>query len=239
MGFPLCPLCRLTDESTLHVLQCSHPHQTNCWHRAVDSLHIWLKEADTSPSITQCLVTSLHQWGISPFSTPPRSPAATAASHQTEIGFFNTLLGCLSPDWESLQAQYWATTHSSRSSRLWAKRLCAQLLQVSHSMWLARNQELQSQSLASLTSTTQEQIHQEFELGIQNLLPQDRFYVLPSTTIDGFSLDRVLTMPLPDQQLWLSSVQSARSRGAQLSQAKLAAMQSNLHHWLQPPSRSS
>jgi len=106
-------------------------------------------------------------------------------------------------------------------------------------MWLARNQQLQTLNLETLTSSTQEQIRQEFDLGVQNLLPQDRFYVLPSTTIDGFSLDRVLGMPLPDQQLWLSSVRSARSRGTQLSQAELTAMQSNLRHWLQPPSPSS
>ncbi len=236
---PLCPLCRLSEESTLHVLQCPHPHQTHCWHQAVDSLHTWLKEADTAPFITSCFVTSLHQRGLNPFSTMPRSPATTAASHQAKIGFFNTLLGCLSPDWESLQAQHWSTSNSSKSSRLWAKRFCAQLLQVSHSMWLSRNQELQSLNLANLTSSTQEQIRHEFNLGVQNLLPQDRFYVLPSTTFDGFSLDRVLNMPLSDQQLWLTSIRSARSRGAQLSQAELSAMQSNLRHWLLPTALSS
>jgi len=232
---PLCPLCCLTDESTLHILQCLHPQQTNRWHQAVDSLQAWLKEADTSPSITQCFVTSLHQCGITSFSISPHSPAMAAASHQAEIGFFNTLLGCLSPQWESLQAQYWGTTNSSRSSCLWAKRLCTQLLHMSHSMWLARNQQLQTLNLETLTASTQVQIRHKFKLGVQNLLPQDHFYILPSTTIDGFSLDRILDMPLPDQQLWLSSVRSARSRGAQLSQAELTAMQSNLCHWLQLP----
>jgi len=232
---PLCPLCHLADETTLHVLQCPHSQQTIKWHLAVDSLQDWLKESDTHPSITSCLVSSLYQRGTVPFSTSPRSPAATAASHQAKIGFFSTLLGCLSPNWESLQAQYWATNNSHRSSRLWAKRLCAQLLHVAHSMWLSRNQELQSLTLAALSSSTQEQIRHEFELGVQNLLPQDRFYVLPSTTLDGFSLDRVLDMPLHDQQLWLSSVRSARARGTHLSQAELTAMQSNLRHWLQAP----
>jgi len=231
---PICPFCKLTDETTLHVLQCPHPHRTTTWHKEVASFHTWLQQADTYPVISQCFVTTLHQRGITPFSVSPRSPAMDAASNQSLIGFFNTLLGCLSPKWESLQAQYWVDTNSSRSPRLWAKRLCAQLLHLTHSMWVARNQHLQDLTLESLTTSTQLLIRQEFDLGVQDLLPPDRFYVLPSTNSDGFSLDRVLAMPLPDQQLWLSAVRSARTRGSQLSQAELSAMQSNFRHWLQP-----
>jgi len=58
-----------------------------------------------------------------------------------------------------------------------------------HSMWLTRNQQLQDSNLESLIFLTQSQICQEFKPGVQDLLPEDHFYILPSTTIDGFSLD--------------------------------------------------
>jgi len=231
---PLCPFCELTNKTTLHILQCPHPHCTTMWHKEVASFHNWLQQANTSPVISQCFVTSLHQQGITPFSVSSCSLATDAASDQSLISFFNMLLGCLSPKWESLQAQYWLDKNSSCSPRLWAKRLCAQLLHLTHSMWITRNQQLQDLTLESLTTLTHLLIQQEFELGIQDLLPNDRFYVLSSTDSEGFSLDRVLAMSLPDQQLWLSAICSARTRGSQLSQAKLLAMQSNFHHWLQP-----
>jgi len=54
----------------------------------IPSLCSWLQDADTSPSITHCFVTSLHQWGITLFSISPCSPAMATASHQTKTGFF-------------------------------------------------------------------------------------------------------------------------------------------------------
>jgi len=165
------------------------------WHKEVTSFHTWLQQADTSPVISQCFVTSLHQWGITPFSVSSRLLATDAASDQSLIGFFNMLLGCLSPKWESLQAQYWLDKNSSCLPHLWAKRLCAQLLHLTHSMWLTHNQQLQDLTLELLTTLTQLLIQQEFELGVQNLLPHNHFYVLPSTNSKGFSLDQVQLCP--------------------------------------------
>jgi len=105
-------------------------------------------------------------------------------------------------------------------------------------MWLLWNQQLQEYQLMSLSTMTESMICQEIDLGVHDLLPHDPFYVLPSTMTDSFSLDHVLNMPLPNQQLWLSAVQSAWACSSQLSHAKITTMQSNLHHWLQPSSPS-
>jgi len=180
-------------------------------------------------------------------------PSTTGINANAGISLSHFRTRCIRPDsdrflshspWVSLplmgvlQAQYWLSTNSSCSPRLWAKRLSSQLLNITHGMWLFRNQQLQEYQQMSLTTTTASMIRQEFALGINDLLPQDQFYVLPSTMTDGFSLDHVLNMPLPDQQLWLSAVRSARARGSQLSQAEISAMQSNLRHWLQAPPSS-
>jgi len=180
------------------------------------------------PAMTDWFVAFLCQCGSTPMQVLPCPTSANAASDQAQISFFPTLLGCLSPQWESLQAQYWLSNNSSCSPCLWAKQLSSQLLNITHGMWLFQNQQLQEYQQMSLTTTTASMVHQEFALGVHNLLPQDQFYILPSTMTDSFSLDHVLNMLLPDQQLWMSAVQSARAQGSQLSQAEISAMQSNL-----------
>jgi len=93
---PLCPMCHLAEESTLHVLQCPHPDQTRAWHKAVDILRQWLANADTNPRITSGIVSFLHTRGLGSLAFSAHSSCQLAASDQEKIGFFGLLLGCLS-----------------------------------------------------------------------------------------------------------------------------------------------
>jgi len=97
---PLCPFCQLTEETTLHVLQCPHPECTSYWHQSVESLWSWMVSADTSPIIIRCFITTLHTHGIGSLTPLASSSHLPTASAQSEIGFFNMLLGCLYPQWE-------------------------------------------------------------------------------------------------------------------------------------------
>jgi len=139
----LCPLCQLTKETTLHVLQCSHPECTSAWHQSIESFCSWMSLANTSPAIIQCFSTTLHTQGMGSFTSLANSSCWSAASLQSEIGVFHMLLGCLSPHWEVAQAAYWSNKQCQWSTRHWAQNLCLQLLTLTHSTWLARNQLLQ------------------------------------------------------------------------------------------------
>jgi len=112
---PLCPMCHLVEESTLHVLQCPHPDQTMAWHKAVDSLRQWLVNANTDLHITCGIISFLHARGLGSLAYSAHSSCQLAASDQDKIGFFGLLLGCLSPHWSSIQTSFWASKGCSRS----------------------------------------------------------------------------------------------------------------------------
>ncbi len=231
---PGCPLCQFTDETTLHVCQCPHPSRTSHWHQAVEDLRSWLTTADTCPAITRCLITTLHTRGVRSFSSSANPICFDAASAQSQIGFFNSLMGCLSPLWEQTQAVFWMTKQVRRSPHHWAQGLCLQLLHLAHSSWLDRNHLVQEQLDHRQRTTTETAIQQEFSLGISDLLPSDHFHVCPNSAFEGFSLGKVLSLPLPDQQLWLHSIQLARARGSRLSATALSSMQASFARWLLP-----
>jgi len=127
------------------------------------------------------------------------------------------------PQWELLQSDYWSSSRGQHSSCLWAKHLCLQLLHLTHSIWLSWNQQLQEQWEFAKQQLAETTIHQEFECGTFNLLPQDTFYI----KFEGFTLTSVLALPLLDQQLWIHSIQNTHARGSALSTAELSQMQSS------------
>jgi len=144
------------------------------------------------------------------------------------------MVGHLLPLWESSQASFWLTNDYSKSPKHWAHHLCQWLLQATHATWLARNQQVQSQHLEIQMQDVLTAIWGEFELGHQNLLPADYFYLSIESDSDGFSLQYFLDLPLPDQQLWLHALQQARACGSHALTLKTARMQSSLHTWLHP-----
>jgi len=108
---PLCLFCRHTEEMTLHVLQCLDPAQTAVWHQSIDSFHTWLQQSDTLLAITWWLCTTLHMRGLHPAPLSQHSPLYQASLTQHSIGFFNLLLGCLTPSGKSFNnstGSHWA-----------------------------------------------------------------------------------------------------------------------------------
>ncbi len=231
---PRCPLCQAADETTCHVLQCQDTVRTSKWTKTVDDLYAWLVQSDTNPDIIDCLMQTLRNRGISSFVGAARDSCRAAAQDQDSIGFFGTMVGRLSSLWESSQASYWQERLSSKSPKHWARHLCQRLLQATHATWLLRNQQIQSHLLEAQTQDVITSIRSEFELGHQNLLPANQFYLSRDPDSEGFSLQHVLDLPLPDQQLWLHSVQQARTRGARILALETARMQSSLYTWLHP-----
>jgi len=232
----LCPFCWHTEEMTLHVLQCPDPAWTVVWHQSIDSLHTWLQQSDTLPAITRWFCTTLHMRGLHPAPLSPCSPLHQASTAQHSIGFFNLLLSCLTPQWEVLQQQHWLTLGITRSPCYWARGICLQLLQVTHTLWTSRNQQLQELQHSLQSQSIQDAIRSEFKLGISHLLPCDHFYITQISRSEGFSLDYVLSLPLADQQLWLHALQSARTHGSHISSSEIHQMQSHFCNWLQLPS---
>jgi len=111
-------------------------------------------------------------------------------------------MGCLSPLWEQAQATFWIAKHSKCSPQHWAKGLCLQLLNLTHSSWVARNQLYQELSSLLQCRTLEAMIQQEFTLGLCHLLPSNHFLIQPSSAFKGFSLEKVLRLLLYCQHSW-------------------------------------
>jgi len=231
-----CPICQTVEEDMHHIFLCPDAERTAHWHTSIDSLQSWLTTTNTHPAISHCLLTTLHGRSLLSFSSNAHRSCQLAAHAQDQIGFFGLLLGRLSTHWETLQMQYGQQQNHPRSASTWAKGLCLQLLHITHGMWLLRNQQVQASLLAAQSQSLEDAIWHEFALGTAHLLLQDQFYISTDESMDGFTLQYVLSLPLSDQRLWLQSLQQARTRGTQTFQQELTQMRDSFQLWLQPDS---
>jgi len=167
-----------------HVLLCPHPDHSQCWHQQVNILIKWLKDTDTHPGITLIFEQVLSSHGTLSFSSQVPPPLMAAATSQARIGLFGLMTGRLSSLWLPVQAMHYHSSNSSRLAMVWAKRLCQQLIQFLHTIWVAQNQQTKALHSAQEVLQVDADIRHQFELGTQNVPPTDHFYVVqePRTT---------------------------------------------------------
>jgi len=174
-----------------------------------------MTQLDTMPMIQSCLLSTMEHHNCQTFEAFTSPLCFMAAQDQDKIGFFGLMTGHISTKWLSLQAAHYSATGSSCSATLWMVHLCHQLIQVTPTLWLSHNKQVQAichqQDLTSTLAT----IHAQFRQGIWDLLLADYFYVTPGP--EGFTLRQVLDLPLDDQKLWLHAVQNAWVRGQSLT----------------------
>jgi len=223
----------MADEDTSHVFWCSNAECMAHCHKLTNNLCCWLSTNKTHPSISCCILTTLHGHGLIPFDHQAWSTCHLAAREQDQIGFFGFLVGQLLDKWESLQDSYGQQQGHQTPAQKWSKGLCFQLLQISHGMWLFCNQQILAYQQASWSQSLATLIQHEFSLGSQDLLPCDWFYVSAKASAVGFTIQYIFSLPLPGQQLWLQAVQNAWARGSQTTAREIAQMWDSLSHWLQ------
>jgi len=151
---------------------------------------------------------------------------------QDQLGFFGLMVGCLATAWIPLQEAHYCSIHSQQSVTLWAVWVCCQLLQVTHVIWLARNQQVLEAHQAHEAQLILQAVTEQFQLGLLNLLLVDHFYVTPGTL--AFSQDWVLSLPLDDQWPWLQAVRSAHLHGQEQPLTPLGWMQQVMDEFLHP-----
>jgi len=222
------------DETIAHVFTCSHSSHRMIWIAQVEQLRQWMIQADTAPDIISCFISTLLHYGSSTFSLHATPLCYLAALDQDAIGFFGCMVGRLSLSWNPIQASFYASCHSQCSVWLWAVWLCRQLLQLSHVMWCARNDQVLAarQGLADLA--LRNDVIQQFQLGTSHILPAGLFYVTPGP--HGFSQDQVLALSSDDQLLWLQALRNARLHGQEQLQSSLGQMHQLLENWVLPSS---
>jgi len=210
----LCPLCHTAPETTQHILCCQSDHCSWTWSQQLQHIHQWLSLSDTAPEIQSYILSILENCQQPSFQSSASLICYPAAMDQNHISFFGFMVGHLASSWQSTQANYYSSSRSKCSVQLWQVRLCHQVLQFTHKIWLARNHQLtlNQQQQASTQSATD--IVDQFHQGTTDLLPEDHFYI--SQGSQGFSLAQVLDMSFKDQQLWLHAIRNTRLQGQEV-----------------------
>jgi len=166
---------------------------------------------------------------FSPFAYPHTQAAAQSQDH---IGWVNLLLGQLAVEWSVLQQHYLSSISSHHTASSWATGMITHLLSISHSLWVFWNRVVHDCTMDGTAHAAElqvtEDLHAQFELGLQDLPFSERHYLKQHT------VDSLLHTPLTDRQWWLAHVALAHQIGHQQCQAAIQGMQAAFQDFLHP-----
>jgi len=177
----LCPCCGHDPETTRHVLICPDPQMCLEYCSKILLLELWLSSVDTMPELQFCLLQGLRMEQpslFSPFASPSTQAAAQAQDH---IGWINLLLGQIAMEWSTLQHHHLSSTSSRHTASSWATGLITHLLSISHSLWVFCNHVVHDRTMVGTACAAElqvtENLHAQFELGLQDLPFNERHYI--------------------------------------------------------------
>ena len=234
-----CPRCGAANETTTHVLRCTHLGAQSTWRVGLHKLRDWMQDYNTSPTISSYILAHLRAWvSYSAYTgrPPGRRTIRKAIQSQTTIGWYNFLLGRLSKELVAAQHNHYLIIGSKKTGLRWATVLIRKLHTLVWDMWQHRNKikdeqpELHFQS-AELQVANQ-RIDEELATGNRGLLPADK-YLFSHTT-------ELKSQPLADKELWLRAVELAReaaivareSRRRNMNPNTLQAQRQSLRRWM-------
>ena len=203
-----CPRCQQEDETTTHVIICPNDSAGLEWRCRVTDIGLWLLEVETHPSIRQCILDSLAPCSLNTlFSTHADQTCSVAATEQDEIGWQNFVEGKISKTWGDLQFLYYQEHFSNRSVDKWTSGLVTRLLELTHGMWIHRNNILHAVDAQGLplqqARELEVDIHAEFSQGTDGLARRDYHFIRRG-------LDDVMSMSVIDKRGWLRGISLAR-----------------------------
>lgn len=205
-----CPCCTNGPRETpRHLLVCPSPALRLTWESRLDGFAQWMEEADTSPAIQRCFMEALRDThGSHSFSAAGDFTTEAAARDQDHIGWLATMEGRISTRWKFTQESYWVEMGASRSIRKWSRDLVTNLLEISHSMWICRNEQhvhqMHKNGLPLQEGLNLERaIRKTYADGAGQVMPLDRCqFEIP--------LETMLDYPHFRQETWLNQVNVSR-----------------------------
>jgi hypothetical protein len=202
-----CPCCNHVREDKLHLLICPHPDCYDTWQDSFLGLEAWMTEADTDPTIMECILLSLETRNPNQLFTAFRNPRTLQASQaQDRIGWLHTMEGKLSSKWRLLQAEHYRSIDSLRSPGKWAAGLITNLLVVTHSQWLHQCTVLHEKDAQGLKLKEGQEllmaIQEQFLLGLEGIHARDHHYITRGEAC-------IFALPPDNKKAWLSGVKIA------------------------------
>jgi hypothetical protein len=188
---------------------------------------------DTTPAIRLCILQTLATrnptQSFTAFSDPSTLHVAQA---QDAIGWVHLTEGKLSCLWRHLQANHYHSTASPRCPKKWAAGLITNLLLVTHTQWMHRNNTLHARNDQGLKISDglalQTAIEAEFALGTSDLHAHDQHYITRG-------LATILALPATNKKAWLSGIRIAQQSFTASTAREISSMQAVMQHWLNQP----
>lgn len=223
-----CPCCGQADESETHLYECTSPAMLEARCQAITQFQIWMRSANTHPDIVQCFIQALSL--SSSFQSWATPAILSAASNQDVLGSWNTWVGRVSREWESIQERHYICIGSQRLASLWSMGMVEHILAIGHRLWKTRNDALHNPQFAGLTSHEVSSLNtaltEEFSLGLMDLHQSDHHLITRRT------LPTLLGLPITHRRLWLESIQLARQQGRARTLAEDNSMAGIMRRWL-------
>ena len=205
-----CPCCEQETvvETKEHLIECPDPRCADTWESSMDGLELWMDSVGTHPDIASCIMDTLRNRDLAAsFVASSNDITMAAASEQDSIGCHNFIQGRISKKWRDLQASYFRTSGSKRSSRRWAEGLVSYLLDIVHRQWTHRCSILHERDSQGMKlkdgEALETSINEQFDLGVDGLLTRDHHYITRGSAA-------VHSMRAAEKLLWLSAIISAR-----------------------------
>ncbi len=220
-----CPLCEAPVEDACHVIQCPDPRARKVWEASLTKLDSWMKDQRTNPLLRNALLVGLKSWA----NGDPCTSRVPAARAQSNIGWYNMILGFASPKWGDSQHAYFQLLQVDRTGNAWLTALLKKLWEVSWDLWEHRNGIKHAPDFATEASLweLQANIRYYYDLGPSALPALDQHH------IKDMDLSTLLSKSVADQKRWLNTVEAARSLADhRLDRPDLQAAQAAMHQWL-------
>ena len=206
-----CPCCNAPNETTHHLAVCTSPALTEVFHNELAKLEEWFDKSGSHPSLAVIIVNALRTRNLNVRFVDCDSVNTTthkAAVQQDQIGWDNLLFGRIAIGSRQIQTQHLRDTHSKRTIGRWCGNLVEHLLQLSHSLWKARNDILHERDEQCLLRDASEQVRTSilaaFAAGPNTLPGPDRYL------LEDYTPARVFSLLVTDKHNWLSAVKSAQ-----------------------------
>ena len=208
-----CPCCQHAEEASRHIVTCPDPRMRSVWLEKLQGLEVWMTDNDTAPAIQHCILTTLKTGDPhTRFTDNSEVLTQQAAEEQDLIGWHNLMEGRITSQWRETQCLHYRRIASHRSADRWAAGFVANLLEITHSLWIQRNEVVHEKHANGLlleeAKELEESIREQYQLGNNELHDEDKWLLEQE-------IEEILSLPGHDQQTWLAEITLAREEHAE------------------------
>ena len=138
-----CPRCLQDNETTLHVLQCTHPEAKTLAEKLTEELVAQLGQYPSCPQLTKG-IQALLKFNINHTPIPEELARGSSVSVQMRLPCHEFVRGRIVTQWGLDQQDYFNNIASPKKASRWVQFVTTGIWNLFFQMWLHRNEHLHS-----------------------------------------------------------------------------------------------